>query len=114
MRKLVFYANVLALIIIHACYLNNDMLGQQSEVFLGLFQLLNAVSLTVYTLIYKEKIIGIHLKIYWLLIALFVILFQTAINAYHNTAIAILFIYPLFIAFYFTYITYLFFKKQIS
>jgi len=112
MGKLFFYTNVLLLLAVMVCYVVNDVNGQVAEVYFGLFQLIAAVFLKSYTLFYNEKTIKKHLSVYWLLVVIFIIIFKTAISSSHNTTIVFIFIYPMFIAIYFTYITYLFTKKH--
>ena len=112
MKKFLFYTNLLLILVTAICYIVNDGTGKMAEVYLGMFQLVAAVVLTIYTIFYKDKIIAKHLSIYWLLIVFFIFGFIAASNSSNNIAITLVFIYPMFIALYLTYITYLFSKTK--
>jgi len=110
MRKFLFYINILFILGIFACYICEDGTGQIVEIYFGIFQFFTAIILTCFEIFHSEKTIENHLVNYWLLVVLFIIAFVAAGNMPDNIAPAVIFGYPMIIAIYFTYITYLFTK----
>jgi hypothetical protein len=107
MKQFIFYLNIITLVVTFIAYAFNKGAGLQAQFILGVFQLIVAAAYTimVFTTGLKLKLLLLY---YWLLVIGFFILLRILPDAQDITFI----IFPLCIATYFVYITYLIQKKS--
>ena len=107
MKQFIFYLNIITLAVTLIAYAYNKGTGLQAQFILGVFQVIVAL---VYTVIVFSAASNLKwlLLYYWILVIVFFIVVRILPDAYYNFT---LIIFPLLIACYFVYITYLVQKR---
>jgi hypothetical protein len=107
MKQFIFYLNIIMLVVTLIAYAFKKGAGLQAQFILGVFQVIVAL---IYTVIVFSAALNLRrlLLYYWLLVIVFFITVRILPDAYYNFT---LIIFPLLIACYFVYITYLVQKK---